>query len=92
MTEEQQHDLRQEMYAWCIVNGLAKDKEEAKLLLKENGFLTRPMRSFNKDPNKTPVNFKPQLDKANKRIKELSDEIDRMKSVLKTFKDMINSI
>lgn len=39
MSEEEKHELRQQMYLWCISNGLAKDKEEAKKVLKENGFL-----------------------------------------------------
>lgn len=39
MSEEEKYELRQQMYLWCISNGLAKNKEEAKKVLKENGFL-----------------------------------------------------
>lgn len=39
MTNEQREKLRHQMYAWCISNGLANDKEEAKTVLKQNGFL-----------------------------------------------------
>ena len=44
MTEEQKYDLRQQMYAWVITSNIAKDREEAKVVLKHNGFLAQPIR------------------------------------------------
>lgn len=44
MTDEQKYDLRQQMYAWVIANNIAKDREAAKVVLKNNGFLAQPTR------------------------------------------------
>lgn len=39
MTEDDMKDLRYLMYQWLINKGLVQDKEEAKEMLKANGFL-----------------------------------------------------
>lgn len=40
-TSSDAEDLRHQMYLYCINYGFCKDKEEAKLLLKRFGFLTK---------------------------------------------------
>lgn len=55
MSDEQKEELRHQMYAWCISNGLVNDKEEAKTLLKQNGFLLqkieqKPKPNYNLSP------------------------------------------
>lgn len=79
MNEEQKHELRQQMYGWLVVNNLAKDKEEAKQVAKQNGFLISPTNKLAKE-NKQ---LKLRLEQLTKELAEYNRFRDALKSILK---------